>query len=302
MPPTGMVFDIQRFSLNDGPGIRTTVFLKGCVLDCRWCHNPESKAPAPQILFNPVKCVLCRACAAACPRNGHRFDRKGHQVDFRGCTSCGRCVKACLHGALRIVGAPLTIASVMKEVLADRAYYARSGGGITLSGGEPMLQFEFSLALLAKAKACRIHTAIETCGAASPERYRRIARVTDLFLFDWKATDPGEHMKLTGADNALIRKNLDSLYRMGKPIILRCPLIPGVNDTGAHLAGIAALSRKYPKLKGIELMAYHDLGTSKNRNIGRIPVLARLKTADEKVKKRWLARLAKFGCTTARFG
>jgi pyruvate formate lyase activating enzyme len=299
---SGVVFDIQRFSLNDGPGIRTTVFLKGCPLNCAWCHNPESISPAPQLSFNAIKCTRCRLCAKACRKGVHSFGPRGHRVAFGACAACGACVRVCPNSALRIIGARMTVPEVMREVLSDADYYGRSGGGMTLSGGEPMLQYGFALALLKAARGKRIHTVVETNGTAAPGRYREIARFTDLFLLDWKATEPAKHRALTGVDNAPILRNLDLLYRMGKAIVLRCPLVPGVNDSDAHLRGIAGLARRYPRLAGVEIMAYHDFGTSKSRNIGRRSRLRHLRTVDEGQKEAWLKKLASLGCRKVKFG
>jgi pyruvate formate lyase activating enzyme len=196
----------------------------------------------------------------------------------------------------------MTVEDVMAEVLRDEAYYRRSGGGLTLSGGEPLAQPVFAMALLQAAKAHGLHTCLDTSGAVAPQRIAAAADLTDLFLFDYKATDPGEHRRLTGVSNRLILDNLDYLYRRGAHIILRCPLVPGVNDTPEHLAGIAALNVRYPNLKGIEVMPYHDLGRDKAARIGGDYALASVPSADEETKAAWLEHLHAVGCTRAVLG
>ena len=242
----GIVFDIQRFSLHDGPGIRTTVFLKGCPLRCAWCHNPESWRKEPELWY----------------RNGVEH-------------LCGKAV---------------TVEEVMAEVMADEAYYRNSGGGLTVSGGEPMVQFLFLKALLTIAKAWGIHTCLETSGHCSTEKLIEIAPMVDLFLFDIKLTDPEEHRKYTGADNRRILENLDRLYRLGAKLLLRCPIIPGINDTDDHIGGIARLTEKYPQILGVEIMPYHDMGKGKWKELGRSYSLEALKTLEEEEKNRFLQR------------
>lgn len=299
---SGIVFDIQRFSLNDGPGIRTTVFLKGCFLNCLWCHNPESISSKPQLFFVAEKCAHCRTCGRACSRKVHTFPGGRHRIEFKKCRACGACVAACPNQALRIAGTRMTVAAVMKEVLRDRAYYRKSGGGMTISGGEPMYQFGFTIALLKQARASKVRTALETCGLVSPEKLREAARYTDLFLFDYKASDRAEHKRMTGADNRLIHQNLAALLKAGKSVILRCPLVPGVNDDDGHLRAIATLARDYPKLAGIEIMPFHDLGAVKSRAIGRPVGLPDLPTASEEQKQLWLAVLSSLGCSRVKLG
>lgn len=270
---TGIVFDVQRFALHDGPGIRTTVFLKGCPLRCLWCHNPESQAFAPQLAFGAEE-------RAAHDPSAHRSLAKVGAV----------------------IGRKMTVEEVMDEVLRDEAYYHRSGGGLTLSGGEPLAQPTFALALLREAKAYGLHTCLDTSGVVAPRWVEAAADLTDLFLYDYKATDPDEHRRLTGASNRLVLDNLDLLYRRGARVRLRCPLVPGLNDTPEHLEGIAALADRYPDLEGIEIMPYHDLGRDKAARIGREYALSGLPSADEAAKAGWLDWLHALGCTQAVLG
>ena len=292
---SGVVLDILRGSLHDGPGIRTTVFLKGCPLACLWCHNPESQAREPVLLYTEARCMRCGACATACPQGVHSVSPACHVLDRSRCAACGRCAAACPARALEIKGRTMTIAQVMAEVMPDIDYYRATGGGLTLSGGEPMLQVDFTTALLQAAREQGIHTALETCGWAPASAFERVRPLVDLFLFDWKGADGAQHAAQTGVTNEPIRRNLDLLYRAGARILLRCPLVPGVNDSEANLAGIAALSRTYSDLAGIEIMPYHHMGNEKARRSGQEPRLER-PDADAAVKTAWRERLRALGC------
>jgi len=292
----GLVSDIQRCSLNDGPGIRTTVFLKGCPLRCLWCHNPESIDFHKQISYDMRKCINCLSCTKICKSGCHIIAASIHSFDNRKeCIRCHKCVGVCPSKALSIIGKEMAVEDVMVEVLKDRNYYKNSGGGLTLSGGEPMAQFDFTKALLIKAKSNGLNTCIETSGFSCRENYAEILHLTDIFLFDYKATDSMEHKKLTGTDNTLILENLDFIYKQGSTIILRCPLIPGVNDNEHHLSGIAALSRKYPELQSIQIMAYHNMGIVKAENIGSNNKLPDINIASENQINIWLTKLNELG-------
>ena len=266
----GRVFDVARFCLDDGPGIRTTVFLKGCPLRCAWCHNPESQRAEPEILFSAERCTGCGACAAACPRRCHAVG-EGHGFDRARCAGCGACARACPAGALRLAGRLCTAREVFTEVLADKAYYETSGGGLTVSGGEPAAQPGFVAALFGLARAEGIHTCVETCGEAPGEVFEKLLPLTDLFLYDWKMSNPEAHRRFTGTDNRRIRENLLFLDRHGAAIVLRLPLIPGYNDVPEHFEGVKALVRECPRIGRIEIMPYHPLGVAKARELGRAP-------------------------------
>lgn len=244
----GNIFNIQRFCTDDGPGIRTTVFLKGCPLSCVWCHNPEGQSFKPEILFYGDKCTGCGRCE----------DLTVNNTDF-----------VCFNGAKEICGKTVDPDYVISEVLKDKIFYDSSGGGLTVSGGEPLFQPEFTLELLKKAKENGLHTALETCGFANAELMSRTAELTDLFLFDYKETDPVLHKKYTGEDNRLILDNLSLLNDLGKKVILRCPIIPGYNDRDDHFSGISKTAGRFKCIEYIEIEPYHSLGSGKYEALGR---------------------------------
>ena len=265
----GLVFDIQRFSLHDGPGIRTTVFLKGCPLRCAWCHNPESQSEAMELAYYPERCVACGSCVSACPNGCHVLDDgPGHALRRADCTVCGICAKVCHAGALSIVGRMRTVEDVMDEVMADHLFYQVSGGGMTVSGGEPMAQPAFTLALLKAAKALGLHICLDTCGFCAPEDLLLAIPHTDLFLFDLK-TSADIHEHWTGVPLEPILRSLHALDDAGGMIRLRCPLIPGVNMTEAHLENIAGVVASLNNISGIDIVPYHPVGESKQKVIGR---------------------------------
>lgn len=259
----GLIFDIQKFCVSDGPGIRTTVFLKGCPLNCAWCHNPESKKKKIEIFYNPQKCVLCQRCASVCPSGAHEVSSTAHTFLREKCTSCTLCADACPTKALEVVGRLVSVQEVLEEVLKDKIFYETSDGGVTLSGGEPMYQFDFTLSLLKSCKENGLHTAMETCGFAPSENYKDVAPFVDLFLFDYKLFDPELSKKYTGADNELILKNLALLDSLDKKIILRCPIIPDINDCDEHFAKIAKTANKHKNIIEINVEPYHPLGIGK---------------------------------------
>ncbi len=299
---TGIVFDIQRASFHDGPGIRTTVFLKGCPLHCLWCHNPEAVSRQPQLFFYSQKCRLCGDCASACPEGAHSIVDGVHQIQFERCTACGDCVPACSQRALKISGQEMSVSQVMQEVTADRDFYEATGGGLTLSGGEPMAQFAFTRDLLRAAQAQGIHTCLQTSGFAPQKMYAQLLPYVDLFQLDYKITGSSEHKKYTGVRSELILANLDFLYQSGKPIVLRCPIIPGINDTPQHFSGIQALNARYPNLAGVEILPYHDMGNNKRTSIGQQMTLVDLKSTPPALAEEWLVEIKNLGCEKARIG
>lgn len=293
---TGIVLDVLRGSVHDGPGIRTTEFLKGCPLRCLWCHNPESQRAEIELSFDASRCTACGACRQACAHEVHRFEAGQHTVNRSLCVHCGKCVAACPANALQLKGVRMTVADVMAEVVSDRAYYEATGGGLTLSGGEPMAQYQFARALLVEAKRLGIHTAIETCGYASAACFTEILPLVDVFLFDYKGTDEALHVEHTGVSNKRILDNFERLYRSGAKILLRCPLVAGLNDTEDHLRGIAQISRNHLDLIGVELMPYHRMGIEKGVRVGMAPRFDQEGTSYEQ-REQWNRQLRERGCT-----
>lgn len=259
---------MQRFCTHDGPGIRTTVFFKGCPLSCLWCHNPESQLPGAELMYDEEKCVGCLRCTAVCPRGCHREEDGKHVFSRTACIACGRCVSP-LCTALELAGRITDTAGILSEVMRDKEYYDRSGGGITLSGGEPFFQPQFAIDLLKEAKKAGLHTCVETCGQTSENVILESAEHTDLYLFDCKETDQEKHRMFTGTDGSAIMRNLAKLNSLGKDIVLRCPIIPGYNDRPDHFASVAALTRKYTHILRVEVEPYHTLGVNKYRRLGR---------------------------------
>jgi len=254
---TATVFDIQRASFVDGPGIRTTVFFKGCNLRCAWCHNPESQSAVVEMLFHENRCTKCGKCKVMCP------------YSFEKCIFCGRCALYCPRDAREICGKEYTVEEVMREVIKDEAIYESSGGGVTFSGGECMLQIDFLEAVLKACKSRGIHTAVDTAGHLPFDYFERVIPFTDLFLYDVKCFDSEKHEKYTGVGNELILSNLEKLLKTGRDVWVRIPIIPTVNDSEEEMLSIKKylLSCGYPER--VELLPYHALGEHKYAALGK---------------------------------
>ena len=262
------IFNIQKFCVHDGPGIRTTIFFKGCPLNCAWCHNPESQDFALELLVNAEKCTSCRQCLSACPASAIRATGERIVTDRAVCRTCGECTDECRQGAREIAGRQATIDELLAEIEKDRVFYEQSGGGVTLSGGEVLCQPEASRELAQACKSRGIPVAIDTCGHAPYENLTRLLDCADLFLYDLKHLDSLQHQKFTGQDNHLILDNLLRLSATGKSVHLRIPLIENFNADDAHIETVAQFVRQL-NLVQIDLLPYHNTGSSKYERLGR---------------------------------
>ena len=265
---TGRIFNIQRFSLHDGPGIRTTVFLKGCTLRCRWCHNPESLSPEKELVFVAEKCIGCGACFEACPTGALRLDEGKRRYDQALCRLCGRCAEACFAEALDLEGRDVAVEEVVAEVLRDRVFYETSGGGVTLSGGEPLEQADFAAELLARCQAEGIHTCLDTAANVPWDAFEKTLPHTSLVLLDLKLMDSERHREACGAGNELILENARRLGAGPVPLVVRVPIIPGQTDDEANLAAVADFVGGLERLERVELLPYHRFAEAKYRRLG----------------------------------
>jgi pyruvate formate lyase activating enzyme len=269
---TGVVFNLQRFSIHDGPGIRTTVFLKGCPLKCAWCHNPESRDPDENIFLIADRCIDCKTCEEVCPHgSAEALKHNPAGRDVSSCTLCGECTKACPTEARTMVGRTYTVDELMKELDKDRIFYEESNGGVTFSGGEPLAHKRNTDFLMACLEACKqrgYHRAVDTSGFASQDSVLAVARLTDLFLYDLKLMDDELHLKYVGVSNRPILDNLVALSQAGANVWIRIPLIPGINDDEDNLEAtasfVASLDQNYP----IHVLPYHKVGSDKYHRLG----------------------------------
>ena len=267
---TGRVFHIQRFSVQDGDGIRTVVFLGGCPLRCLWCHNPEGMSASTKILFEPQKCIGCFSCADVCTHGCHIRADGLHVFDRADCTACGECADVCPSLALRVSGRDMTVDEVLGIVMRDKAFYDRSGGGMTLSGGEPLIQPDFAACLLRGARERGITTCVETCGHVAEDKFAELLPLIDTLYLDYKATGEA-HERLTGVTQELILHNLAAANENHSRIVLRCPLVPGCYMNEEHYRGIAETANRYASIDEIHLEPYHALGESKARQLSFAP-------------------------------
>lgn len=258
------VTNIQRYCTDDGPGIRTTVFLKGCPLRCKWCHNPETHSVRREILQRNDKCFLCGKCVAICPAGARKINENGAEIDREKCTVCGKCADICPAGAAEICGTPMSIEEIIDVVLKDKAYYDKSGGGMTVSGGECSLFPEFTAELVRRAKEKGISSAAETCGCGDSSFYARFADEGVIFLYDLKEMNSEKHRELCGYDNKRILDNLSLLFEKKAKVYIRMPLIPGVNDSEEELKALYAfLKANEGRFIKSQVMPYHAMGNSK---------------------------------------
>ena len=288
----GVVFNIQKFCLHDGDGIRTCVFLKGCPLDCLWCHNPESKSRLCELAFTADKCTACGRCLEVCP--GRTVRNGALELDRDACRLCGKCTDLCLNGANELIGTEMSADEVFAEVMKDQIFYG-SDGGLTVSGGEPSYQPEFTLELLSLAKDAGITRAIETCGSGTRDFYAAAAELGTTFLFDIKCMDRARHRELVGADNAHIIDNLLYLFSVGADVIIRLPMIPGLNDTDADIAALCEFLKEHRgSYRYAEIMPYHPLGIGKADRLGAA-VGYRHDTASDTEIEGWIGQFTRHG-------
>jgi len=291
----GIVFDIKRYSIHDGPGIRTTIFLKGCPMRCWWCHNPESQEPQPQIIFRPNRCDLCQVCLEACSHSALSWSQTGPLTDREACERCGDCTRVCFPEARQLVGRTMSLVEVMAALERDVPFFDESGGGVTLSGGEPLFQKEFCLALLKACKKQDIHTVLDTCGFVSPQTLEQVAPLVDLFLYDLKLVDREKHLRYTGLSNERILANLQALSGQGANLLVRIPLIPGVNDDPDEIQQIGEFLRALPVSPQVELLAYHNIAEAKYSGLDMAYALPALQPPSIEQVQLFADRLRGFG-------
>ena len=278
----GLAFNIQRFSTEDGPGIRTTAFLKGCPLCCAWCHNPEGLSPKPELIWYDVRCIGARDCLQACPEDALTLTPQGMRINRERCTACGACEKACPAAALEVIGRNWTPEEMVAELLKDQVFYETSGGGVTFSGGEPMMQVDFLCQVLPRCREAGVHVALDTCGAVAWESYERVLPWVNLALYDLKIMDANRHRAATGIPNDTILENARRLAARGVPMWIRTPVIPGYTDDHDNILAIARfISEALPTVQRWDLLAYTNLGQPKYHRLDReyllekVPLLTR---------------------------
>lgn len=284
----GKIINIQRFCVDDGPGIRTTVFLKGCPLACIWCHNPESQDIKNEILYNPEKCIHCGKCGNVCPNEAQKIN-KYHTFDRTKCKSCGVCATVCPTSALELYGKIMSAQQVFEEVERDRIFYETSNGGVTVSGGEPLSQPAFTAELLALCKKAGIHTAVETSGFASELDLISVIKQCDIVLFDIKETDEKKHKAYTGRELKTILHNLEIVNAFKIPFVIRAPIIPSLNDEERHFLALKKLQDSMEYCQGVQIMPYHKIGAYKYEFLQRKYACQEIKAPSDEMIKSWRA-------------
>ena len=279
---TPLIFDIQRFSLHDGPGIRTTIFFKGCPLRCAWCQNPESQSFKPEISFYEETCTKCLNCEAVC--KGKAVSSSNFRIIYDKCTSCGDCVKACTTNSLRLIGKPLAQPTVIENILEDKDYYIDSGGGVTFSGGEPLLFDDYVLSLCKELKKNHIHIVIETCGHVRWKAFQSLIPYVDTFYYDLKLMDNSQHKSYTGQGINLIQNNFKALSESKANVVPRIPVIPGINDSDKNIFLSAQLLKEHNH-NIVHLLPYHRLGVSKLKRLNRNDETAIQKCGTENMER-----------------
>jgi pyruvate formate lyase activating enzyme len=312
----GHVFSVQRYSIHDGPGIRTSVFLKGCPLSCTWCHNPESRDSEPEIWMLQGHCIRCGSCLTVCPQQEEITARNGDQdstrvedalseppvLDSKLCIRCGSCVEVCPSGARQQVGRKVTVPELLEEILRDRPFFDQSGGGVTFSGGEPLAQYEFLKVMLHASRARGLHTAVDTCGYAPQEHLLKLVATTDLFLYDLKLMDDRRHRDQTGVSVQPILDNLIALDATGAEIWIRLPLVPAINDDRENLTAVARFVSDLDHTRRVHLLPYHAAGAEKQARLGRADTQPPGGRPSDRAHEQAAAWLCEFGLDVHRGG
>jgi pyruvate formate lyase activating enzyme len=298
---TGSIFRVERFAIHDGPGIRTTVFFKGCPLACAWCHSPESQSLAPEFMPRADRCIRCAACVSACPHGAILVAETPALARPEACDLCGSCARACPSGARELVGREVGLGELTALIEQDRIFYEQSGGGVTFSGGEPLMQPAFLLDTVVSCRERGIHTAIDTSGFGDQASLLRIAEHADLFLFDVKIIDEARHEWFTGASNRVILDNLRALARRHPAVIVRFPLVPGVNDDDEEVASLGRLVASLG-LNRVDVLPYHRAGTAKYHRLNRTYRLPDVRPPAPEAQERIARALERFGLTVMRGG
>ncbi len=291
----GMIFNIMKYSIHDGPGIRTTVFFKGCPLNCQWCHNPEGQEFGQELMYRLDKCIACGHCRKVCPSGAVVFTM-GKLVYIRErCQACGECSKVCHAGARELVAKQMSVSQVMTEIEKDSIFYEESGGGVTFSGGEALMQTDFLLQILKECRKREIHTAVETCGFVKLDSLKRIRDYVDLFLYDLKLMDSRKHQDTTGVPNEVILSNLRWLVESHPQVIVRVAIIPGINDDGVNLQQIGEFVASLKRVPEIHCLPYHKAGVNKYQRLGLEYCLSDLQSPDAERMAQIAGKLEQFG-------